>query len=217
MNLDIILTFATISLLLVISPGPNGVLILKTVPLHGKRSAINNVLGIFTATYLHGIFSFFGLSAIILSSAELFMIIKILGALYLLFLGIKSFYSIIKKEEKIEEVLQKEIKKEKKRSHALSFVEGFLTQMLNPKVSMFYLAAFPQLIDFKNAVFMDIFLLTSIHATMMLIWFTIFIVLLGKSSKAFESKIVKNFVQGLTGTVFLYFSYKILSIESSTK
>ena len=97
MNIDILLTFATISLLLVISPGPNGVLILKTVPLHGKKSAMNNVLGIFSATYLHGILSFFGLSAIILSSAELFMIIKILGALYLFFLGIKSFYSIVKK------------------------------------------------------------------------------------------------------------------------
>ncbi|WP_072680959.1 LysE family translocator [Arcobacter sp. LA11] len=215
MNIDILLTFATISLLLVISPGPNGVLILKTVPLHGKKSAMNNVLGIFTATYLHGILSFFGLSAIILSSAELFMVIKILGALYLLFLGIKSFYSIIKKDEEVKEVLQEKIKKEKKRSHALSFMEGFLTQILNPKVSMFYLAAFPQLIDFKNAVFMDIFLLTSIHAMTMLVWFTLFILLLGKSSKAFESKIVKNLVQGLTGTVFLYFSYKILNVETS--
>ena len=215
MNIDIILTFATISLLLVISPGPNGVLILKTVPLHGKKSALNNVLGIFTATYLHGILSFFGLSAIILSSAELFMIIKILGALYLLFLGIKSFYTIFKKKDEIKEVLQNEIKKEKKRSHALSFIEGFLTQILNPKVSMFYLAAFPQLIDFKNAVFMDIFLLTSIHAITMLVWFTLFIILLGKSSKAFESKAVKNIIQGLTGTVFLYFSYKILNVETS--
>ena len=87
--------------------------------------------------------------------------------------------------------------------------------MLNPKVSMFYLAAFPQLIDFKNAVFMDIFLLTSIHAMTMLIWFTFFILLLGKSSKAFESKTVKNLVQGLTGTVFLYFSYKILNVETT--
>ncbi len=217
MDINIILTFATISLLLVVSPGPNGVLILKTVPLHGKRSAMNNVFGILSATYLHGILSFFGLSAIILSSAELFMVIKILGALYLLFLGLKSFYSIIKKEEKekVEEILQKEINKDKKRSHALSFGEGFLTQILNPKVSMFYLAAFPQLIDFKNAVFIDILLLTSVHAITIFIWFTLFIVLLGKSSKAFESKTVKNLVQGLTGTVFLYFSYKILNVETT--
>lgn len=215
MSMDIILTFTVISILLVVSPGPNGVLILKTVPMHGKRNAMNNVLGIFTATYVHGVLSFFGLSAIILSSAEIFMIVKILGALYLLFLGIKALYSIIKKDEDIKEHMNTEIKKEKTRSYKLSFIEGFLTQLLNPKVSMFYLAAFPQLIDFKNAVFSDILTLTSIHAFTMFIWFTFFILLLGKSASAFSSKRMKNMINGLTGTVFLYFSYKILNVESS--
>lgn len=215
MSIDIVLTFTIISILLVVSPGPNGVLILKTVPMHGKKNAMNNVLGIFTATYVHGVLSFFGLSAIILSSAQIFMVVKIIGALYLLFLGLKAIYSIIKKEKEVKEELQKSLKNEKKRSYKLSFVEGFLTQLLNPKVSMFYLAAFPQLIDFKNAVFSDILILTSIHAFTMGIWFIFFILLLGKSSSALESKKMKNIINGLTGTVFLYFSYKILNIESS--
>lgn len=217
MSMDIILTFTVISILLVVSPGPNGVLILKTVPLHGKKNAMNNVFGIFTATYLHGVLSFFGLSAIILSSAEIFMVVKILGALYLLFLGLKAIYSIFKKDEDIKESLDKSIKKKKKRSYKLSFIEGFLTQLLNPKVSMFYLAAFPQLIDFKNAVFSEILILTSIHAFSMGIWFTFFILLLGKSTKAMSSKKMENIINGLTGTVFLYFSYKILSIETNSK
>ena len=157
MTVDIILTFAMISILLVVSPGPNGVLFLKTVPMHGKKSGMTNLIGIFTATYVHGLLSFFGLSAIILSSAYLFMIIKITGAVYLLYLGIKSLYSLFKKDEIIKESIQKNIKKntktEKNRSHKISFIEGFLTQILNPKVSMFYLAAFPQLIDFNNAAF----------------------------------------------------------------
>lgn len=215
MNIDIILTFTIISILLVVSPGPNGVLILKTVPMHGKKNAMNNVLGIFVATYVHGILSFFGLSAIILSSAEIFMVVKIIGALYLLFLGLKAIYAIIKKDEDIKEELNNSIKKEKIRSYKLSFIEGFLTQLLNPKVSMFYLAAFPQLIDFKNAVFSDILALTSIHAFSMGIWFMFFILILGKSSEAFSSKKMKNIVNGLTGPVFLYFSYKIFNIEST--
>lgn len=215
MSIDIILTFTMISILLVISPGPNGVLFLKTVPMYGKRSGMTNLFGIFTATYVHGALSFFGLSAIILSSATLFMIIKVTGALYLLFLGVKSLYSLVKKEDNIKESLKEEIKKDKKRSHKISFIEGFLTQILNPKVSMFYLAAFPQLIDFSNAAFFDIFALVSIHAFSIFIWFTLFIFLLGKTSKAFESNILKNMIQGLTGTVFIYLSYKILNVEAS--
>lgn len=182
MTIETILTFTTISILLVISPGPNGVLFLKTVPLYGKKNSMGNLLGIFTATYVHGALSFFGLSAIILSSANLFMIIKIIGALY----------SVFKKETELKDVLNTKIKKEKKRTYKIFFIEGFLTQILNPKVSMFYLAALPQLIDFKTALASDIFTLVSIHAFTIFVWFTCFIFLLGKGAKAFQSTFIKS-------------------------
>ena len=215
MSIETILTFTTISILLVISPGPNGVLFLKTVPAYGKKNAMSNLLGIFSATYVHGALSFFGLSAIVLSSANLFMLIKIIGALYLLFLGVKSLYSVFKKEKSLNDVLNTNIKKEKNRTYKVYFIEGFLTQILNPKVSMFYLAALPQLIDFKSAQTIDIFTLVSIHAFTIFIWFTLFIFLLGKGTKAFQSNFIKKSVQSLTGTAFIYLSYKILNIETA--
>ena len=167
-----------------------------------------------SATYIHGIISFLGLSAIILSSANLFMIIKFLGALYLFYLGIKSLQSVLK-NDRIKENLQNQIIKEKNRKLSISYMEGFLTQMLNPKASMFYLAVFPHLIDFKTANFSEIFILTSIHVSIIFVWFTLFIYLLAKTTKAFESKTIKNLVQSLTGTVFIYLSYKLLNIETS--
>jgi len=221
MNFDTITTFAVISFLLVVSPGPNGVLFLKTVPTYGKRSGMGNLIGIFTATYVHGALSFFGLSAIILSSATLFMMIKITGALYLAFLGIKALLQVFKTNDKSKDETRIKIKenltiKRKKRSDLSSFLEGFLTQILNPKVSMFYLAAFPQLIDFQNSVITDIFLLVSIHSFSIFIWFTGFIFILGKSTEMLESNYLQKIVQSFTGTVFLYFSYKILSVESNS-
>ena len=215
MNIDIILTFSLISIFLVISPGPNIILILKNMSSYDKKSALYNVFGIFIATYLHAIFSFFGLSAIVLNSAELFMTVKMIGALYLLFIGIKAIYSIFKNKAEVKTVLKDEIKNKKIKSNKLFFIEGFLTQILNPKASMFYLAAFPQLIDFKNAGFTEIFILTSVHTAMLLIWYTAFIFILGKSKEAFTSQKVKNIINGLTGTVFIYFSYKILTVDSS--
>ncbi len=215
MSLDIITTFAIISFLLVISPGPNGVLFLKTVPTYGKRSGMGNLVGIFSATYVHGALSFFGLSAIILSSATLFMIIKVIGAMYLAFIGTKALIQAFKSKEKnsksikIDQLITKE-----KRGDFTSFTEGFLTQILNPKVSMFYLAAFPQLIDFKNSAMLDIFLLVSIHSFTIFIWFTCFIFILGKSTKMMKSNLVQRFIQSFIGMVFLYFSYKILSVET---
>ena len=217
MTIETILTFATISILLVISPGPNAVLFLKTVPLYGKKSAMSNLFGIFCATYVHGALSFFGLSAIVLSSANLFMIIKVIGALYLLFLGLKALYSLFKKEKQLKDILDTPIKKDKRKTYKIFFIEGFLTQLLNPKASMFYLAAFPQLINFKTAQASDIFTLVSIHTSCILIWFTCFIFLLGKGAKAFQSTSIKKSIQGLTGLAFIYLSYKILSIQSTSK
>jgi len=217
MSIDTILAFAMICLLLVVSPGPNGVLILKTVPMYGKKSGISNLFGILTATYVHGALSFFGLSAIVLSSATLFLIIKIIGAVYLAFLGIKSLLLAIK-SKKTETLKNEIIEKQqlKGKSTAGSIGEGFLTQLLNPKVSMFYLAAFPQLIDFQNAAILDIAVLVSIHSMTTFLWFIPFIFLLGKSSKVFQSNTLQRFVQSFTGIVFLFFSYKILTAESKS-
>jgi len=215
MSIDTIIAFAMISFLLVISPGPNGVLLLKTVPVYGKKCGIGNLFGILSATYVHGALSFFGLSAIILSSANLFMLIKITGAVYLAFLGIKSLLLAIKSKNMNRIKNEVEQSTQAKKISAIGSVgEGFLTQLLNPKVSMFYLAAFPQLIDFQYAGILDIALLVSIHTFTIFVWFVPLIFLLGKSSKMFQSNILQRFVQSFTGIVFLFFSYKILTVES---
>ena len=73
-----VLAFSLIALLLVVSPGPNGVLILKTASSKGRNPSILNILGLTTATFFHGALSIFGLSALLMQSAELFLIIKIL-------------------------------------------------------------------------------------------------------------------------------------------
>jgi len=217
MSIDTIAAFTIVCCLLVISPGPNGVLFLKTVPLHGKRSGMGNLFGILSATYAHGALSFFGLSAIVLNSATLFMSIKIVGALYLAYLGIRSLLVAIKSNK--TDVIKKEVDESimtRKKNVLGSMGEGFLTQLLNPKVSMFYLAAFPQLIDFQNAAILDIALLVSIHSIVTLVWFIPFIFLLGKSSRVFQSNTLQRFIQSFTGIVFLYFSYKIFTVESNT-
>jgi len=85
-----ILSFTFIALLLVISPGPNGLLIAKTVPSQGKKAGFSNVLGFLAAFYLHGALSILGISVLLTKSAEVFLIVKVVGALYLSWIGVKS-------------------------------------------------------------------------------------------------------------------------------
>ena len=75
-----LLSFALIASLLVMSPGPNGALIAKTVPTSGVMAGFANIAGFVTAFYIHGTWSILGISAILLRSAELFMVVKLAGA-----------------------------------------------------------------------------------------------------------------------------------------
>lgn len=76
--------------LLIMSPGPNGVLIAKTVPTSGRAAGFANIAGFAAAFFMHGTFAIFGLSLIVLQSANLFMAVKLIGAAYLIWIGLKA-------------------------------------------------------------------------------------------------------------------------------
>ena len=72
------------------SPGPNGVLIAKTVPTSGRGAGFVNIAGFVAAFYVHGALSAFGISLILVKSAEAFFVLKIIGAAYLCWIGLKA-------------------------------------------------------------------------------------------------------------------------------
>lgn len=211
-----LLTFTIISALLVASPGPNGVLLIKTISSYGKKHAYVNIFGLVTATFVHGALSIFGLSALILSSSELFIFFKLIGASYLLYIGIKTIYNSFENKNNKQESELKINNNKKEGKISSSFIEGFFTQVLNPKVSMFYLAAFPQFIDFKQAAYLDAFVLVSIHAFLITIWFYFFANLLVKMKKVSKSSSkINTYIQRISGTIFVLFAGLLLTQENS--
>lgn len=207
-----ILAFTLISLLLVISPGPNSVLILKTVSGRGCQSGIENIFGLVLATFVHGALSILGLSALILQSAELFMLIKLIGAAYLFYLGAKTIYGTLKSKESTVKSSAIEEQHTDNRFHK-NFIEGFFTQILNPKVSMFYLAAFPQFIDFGGSSYLPAFVLVSIHASIIFFWFLGLSVFISKVKSIASNNRLGLWVQRLSGGVLIFFSGLLVSQE----
>ena len=106
------------------SPGPNGALLLKTVPVSGKKHGYVNVMGVVAAFYLHGTLSVFGLSAIIVSSANLFFIVKLVGAIYLGYLGIKAIISAFN-QPKSSTITTLQNKEHAQKNYPLVFWKGY--------------------------------------------------------------------------------------------
>ncbi|WP_195820900.1 LysE family translocator [Roseobacter sp. MH60115] len=202
-----IITFTLVASLLVMSPGPNGVLIAKTVPTSGRAAGFANVLGFVTGFYLHGALSVLGISIILVQSATAFTIVKYLGAAYLCWIGIRALISAVRGVAPPKEVAPAK----RQRTLMKAYIEGLLTNALNPKVSMFYLAAFPQFITIGETTAASSFLLVFIHSVLNAIWFGAMVLLLARLSRGAKDGSFQRWLKGVTGVVFIGFGVKLAS------
>ncbi|WEX07913.1 LysE family translocator [Chelativorans sp. AA-79] len=209
MTLLDIAAFALVAALLVISPGPNGVLIAKTVPTSGKAAGFANIAGFFASFYLHGTLSILGISILLVQSAELFFIVKMLGAAYLCFIGVKALWQAWKGIATPATVTPAR----RRRTLARAVAEGFLTNALNPKVSMFYLAAFPQFIPLSADAAKWGFALVTVHALTNVVWFGSLVLLFSTLKGLGRRAWVQRWLKAATGAVFVGFGLKLATLR----
>ena len=133
-------TFLLTGILLNITPGNDTIFILTKSISQGKKAGIISALGIGTGNIVHTLFAAFGLSAIIAKSLLLFNVIKYVGVIYLFYIGFKM---LISKSEITTYTMHNPSLKE----YWKIYRDGIFTNILNPKVALFYIAFLPQFID----------------------------------------------------------------------
>ncbi|WP_282043218.1 LysE family translocator [Winogradskyella flava] len=135
MNVEILISFALATSALAISPGPDNIYVLVQSITHGKMYGLATVCGLIAGCVVHTTLLAFGVSAVIKANDNVFFGIKILGAIYLLYLAYKVFKADTHLDLDAESVPKKSLKG--------LFVQGFFMNVLNPKVTIFFLAFFP--------------------------------------------------------------------------
>ncbi|UAM99426.1 LysE family translocator [Polaribacter litorisediminis] len=133
--IETLLSFAIATSILAISPGPDNIFVLTQSIVNGRKFGLATVFGLISGCLVHTTLLAFGVSAIIKESENLFFAIKLFGASYLLFLAFKVYKSKANIVFSVNAV-------EKKTTLQL-FKQGFIMNVLNPKVSIFFLAFFP--------------------------------------------------------------------------
>lgn len=206
MTLATVVAFAAMAALLIMSPGPNGVLIARTVPTSGRAAGFATIAGFVAAFFVHGSFAIFGLSVLLLQSAHLFTAVKLVGAAYLVWIGLKALVGAWRgAPAKLAEVAPAR----RRRTLARAFGEGFLTNALNPKVAMFYVAAFPQFAPPDVVSPLAAYLLVLVHACLNVAWFGPIVLVFDRLSAATRSGRVQRAVKAVTGLVFVGFGLKL--------
>lgn len=141
LDLDQLILFATTAVLLAAVPGPDIIYVITRGLTQGRKAGMAAAAGFSLGNIAHTTFCIVGLSAIIMSSAIAFTAIKIAGAIYLIYIGIKTFRSASgAKAEKDNNIL----------SAKAIFIQSITANILNPKVAIFFLALFPQFVRPQN-------------------------------------------------------------------
>ena len=138
-DIDNFYLFLTVSILINLSPGPDMIYTAARSLSQGIKAGVFSALGIFVGCLFHITAAVFGLSKVIEESVLLFSIIKYAGAAYLIYLGIRSFLNKKKTKREIETLPILTSRK--------IFFQGMLTNILNPKVAIFFLSFLPQFIN----------------------------------------------------------------------
>lgn len=131
--------FIVSGLLLNILPGPDSLLIVSRSASQGWRAGSAAALGIGAGTFVHVLAAALGMSALLATSASAFTVVKFAGAAYLLYIGLRLCFGAATRPAALVAAPP--------RPYRSVFAQGFLTNVLNPKVALFFLAFVPQFID----------------------------------------------------------------------
>lgn len=176
LDIHILLSFIASVFLLAISPGPDNIFVLMQSVVHGKKFGLATVIGLMTGCIIHTSLIAFGISGIIQQNELLFYGIKVLGAMYLLYLAYKVFKSSTEIHLKFDKV--------QKKSPFQLFKTGFLMNVLNPKVTIFFLALFPSfLFSDSLSVFIQFYVLGGVFILTSMIVFSLIAILGGSISE----------------------------------
>lgn len=201
-----LMAFSVAATLLTITPGLDTALILRTAAVEGPRRAALAGAGIISGCMVWGAAAAFGVGALLAASTLAFNILKWAGAAYLVWLG---FGMIFKPRQRFDLAGAAG----PQGSDFAWMRRGFLTNLLNPKVGIFYISFLPQFLPEGAPAAPFSFLLAAMHGAITVFWFALLIGATRPLAGALQRAAVVRWLDRLTGGVFLAFGAR-LALES---
>ncbi len=193
-----LLSFAVVAALLTVTPGLDTALVLRATLREGRRVAAATALGVNAGVLAWGLLAAVGVSALLLASQTAFTVVRLVGAAYLVWLGVGLWRTALRGG-----------------SHALAdgagtrggalagFRRGLVTNLLNPKVGAFYVAVIPQFLpDGVPHALMGV-LLALVHNALGLVWFALVVLAAGRVRGYLSGRRGARAVDGVTGTALV--------------
>ena len=197
-----VLAFTAIAAVLALTPGADTMLVIKNTIRGGQSAGLITTLGILSGILLHALISAVGLSVILAQSAFLFHLIQTAGAVYLIWLGGKVLRSI--RTQAVSAIISPgKVRQD-------SYWEGLITNVLNPKVAIFYIAFLPQFISPGDPVLAKSVLLACIHNALSLLWLGGLAMAISSGRRWIEQPPVQFWLSGISGVILIGLGVRLM-------
>lgn len=194
-----LLTFAAFAALLTITPGVDTALVIRMSIAGGARRGRLAALGVCSGVVVWGFASAAGITALLSASERAYDTLRIAGALYLIWLGVRALFA--RREDEGESGGDV--------SPAAAFRTGLLSNLLNPKVGAFYLSVLPQFIPKGMPVLATSLLLAAVHAVEGILWLFLVASLTARLGGVLRRPSIKRRLEQVTGAVLVAFGIRL--------
>jgi threonine/homoserine/homoserine lactone efflux protein len=199
-----LLAFLAVAALLTITPGPDMALVTRNA-FRGMRSVVHTALGVVTGLLVWGTASAAGVAAVLAASATAFTLLKIVGAAYVCWLGLQTLRAANRHGT---------VPAGSARARGgPPYRQGLLSNLLNPKIAVFYTTFLPQFIGPGQSVLARSLLLAALHALMGLAWLVAYGYSIHRAGNLVARPAVRRFLDRLTGTVLVGFGLRLATIS----
>jgi threonine/homoserine/homoserine lactone efflux protein len=185
-----VLAFCGVGLVLAVTPGPDMALVLRNSVRDGRAAGFRTVAGISVGLIGWGLASAFGVAAVLAASSTVFTVLKIAGGVYLVFLGIQTFRAL-RRNEHVEQV---------PRTAGSPFRQGLVTNLLNPKLAVFFTTLLPQFISADDPYVAKALLLAVLFVLIGLAWLTFYVLVVDVVAR---SRRFRTAVEAISGAVLV--------------
>jgi threonine/homoserine/homoserine lactone efflux protein len=194
-----LIAFVAAAALLTITPGLDTAMVLRTAAVEGHRTAALAALGIVLGCLAWGAAVALGLGVLLAASGLAYTVLKWAGAAYLAWLGIRL---LLQPRSRFDLGVAG-------RQRGNWLARGFLNNLLNPKIGVFYVSFLPQFVPTHVAAAPFIFLLAAIHAVLGVVWFAALIAATSPIKRWLSQQAVVRWIDRVTGAVFIGFGLRL--------
>jgi threonine/homoserine/homoserine lactone efflux protein len=190
--LETLVSFAGIAVLVSLTPGPATALVVRSAALHGRREALLTTLGNSTGILFWALASVLGISALVAASSVAFVVLKVVGAVVLVGLGVRMLL-----RGRGSQVAGRGV------AARSAYGNGLLTAFANPKLAVFFVALFPQFLHRGQAVLPTTLAMAVLLIAVDLVYFTLLALVVSRAKRAVVGSRVARGIERLTGAVMV--------------